>query len=91
MLKTLKAFHWQDAYYKTEDSLLNGPLRMLYCELAFQLVRIILGIPLGAVPSDLARDFYICVEEGPYMSDEWACWSMANYMRAFGEPMEMED
>jgi len=64
---------------------------MLYCELAFQLVRVVLGIPVETIPQDVARDFYICVGATPFMNDEWACWSMANYMRVFGKPLGMED
>jgi hypothetical protein len=91
MLKTLASFSWKDAYYCRDGNSSDGPLEMLYCELAFQLVRIILGIPVGAVPPELARDFYICVERGPSMSDEWACWSMANYLKAFGALIRMDD
>lgn len=70
---------------------LDNVVEDMYCEMAIQIIRAILFIRVESVPYDMNRDFYISFSKQPYMSDEWACWSMANYMHAFGEPMEMED
>jgi hypothetical protein len=91
MLKTLKGFLWHDIFYRIGNFVPDNIMEDMHCEMAVQITRGILHIPTESVPDDMYRDFYICFSKQPYMSDEWACWSMANYMRAFGEPMEMED
>jgi hypothetical protein len=91
MLKTLKRFSWDDIFYRTGRFVPDNVMEDMYCEMAIQIIRGILFIRVESVPDDMNRDFYICFSKQPYMSDEWACWSMTNYMRAFGEPVEMED
>ena len=91
MLKTLKGFAWEDIFFRSGPYVPDSTMEDMHCEMAIQITRNILFIDFKAVPDDLSRDFYLSFSKQPFMSDEWACWSMANYMRAYGEPMDMED
>lgn len=85
MLKTLSKERWQNFFERHDARLSDDFMEKLFYEFCYQLMCLILFISDGLIPNDLLRDFYICMHQDDFMSDEWSCWMMAFVLRAYGQ------
>ena len=91
LLRTAGTRSWGKLFSRQSTVISDDFMKKLYYEFAYQLTSSICFIREDAINNDHQRDFYICMNQEKFMTDEWACWMMVGFVKAFGEEIPVEE
>ncbi|MFD1626551.1 hypothetical protein [Azospirillum griseum] len=91
LLKTCTEHNWAALFSQKSADLSDDFMEKMFIDFTFKLICAFAGVKDTSQTGNLERDFQICMHENSFMTDEWACWMMTSFIKAYGGPMGCEE